>query len=211
MPLHPALYLRVSTNEQKVDAQEGELRNYCARRGWNVAPTEIFRDEISGVAPTRPGWELLIQAMRRGKVDCIVVYKLDRVGRSLIHLAMILDELGRLNVPLICTSQGIDTSVDNPVGRLQLGVLMAVAEFERSLIRERTKTGLLAARARGAKIGRPDKTVRFREPILKLRAEGLSYRVIAEQLGLCGSSVHRFCKLERVRQSSPENGPPASL
>lgn len=92
-------------------------------------------------------------AVRGGTVDCVIVTELDRVGRSLVHLAMILDELGRLHVPLICTSQGIDTSDDIPIGRLQLGILMAVAEFERSLIRERTKAGLVAARRGAPKSG----------------------------------------------------------
>jgi DNA invertase Pin-like site-specific DNA recombinase len=131
------------------------------------------------------------------------VYKLDRVGRSLVHLAMILDELGRLNVPLICTSQGIDTSHDNPVGRLQLGVLMAVAEFERSLIRERTKAGLAAARARGVKFGRPERVTRSRKEILRLRAAGLSYQKIGRCVGLSVGSVHRLCKLEGVQKSAP--------
>ncbi len=204
MALRPALYLRVSTNEQTVDAQECELRQYCERRGWSVVAAAVFRDEVSGVAATRPGWEQLMQAVRRGRVDCVIVYKLDRVGRSLVHLAMILDELGRLTVPLICTSQGIDTSHDNPVGRLQLGVLMAVAEFERSLIRERTKAGLVAARARGAKIGRPERAAKFREEILRLRAEGLSYHKIGERCGLSVGAVHRLVKLAALQQPSPE-------
>ena len=84
-----------------------------------------------------------------------MVFKLDRLGRSLPHLALILDELQRHAVALIATSQGIDTSVaPTPVGRLQLGVLMAVAEFEREIIRERINAGLAAARARGVKLGR---------------------------------------------------------
>ncbi len=203
MPARPAIYVRVSTAEQRSDAQEVELRSYCERRAWTVGEANVFRDTISGAAASRPGWELLLQAVRRGKVDCIVVYKLDRVGRSLVHLAMILDELGRLHVPLVCVSQGIDTSNDNPVGRLQLGVLMAVAEFERSLIRERTKAGLVAARARGAKIGRPERAARHREEILRLRVEGVSYQKISEHLGVSVGSIHRLVKLEGLRQSCP--------
>jgi len=201
--LRPALYLRVSTNEQRVDAQEGELRSYCARRGWRIEEGAVYREEASGGSNTRPHWERLMHAVRAGRCDAVVVYKLDRVGRSLVHLAMILDELGRLNVPLICTNQGIDTSNDNPVGRLQLGVLMAVAEFERSLIRERTKAGLAAARARGVRMGRPERAVRFKEEILRLRDEGLTYQRIGERLRLSVGSVHRLVKLAGVQQSSP--------
>jgi len=204
MPRRPAIYARVSTLLQKVDAQEVELRSYFERRGWVVSEEVVYRDFVTGAASSRPGWDKLMQAVRKGKIDCVVVYKLDRIGRSLVHLAMILDELGRLHVPLICTSQGIDTSEDNPIGRLQLGVLMAVAEFERSLIRERTKAGLVAARARGAKIGRPEKAAKFRDEIRRLRGEGVSYQKIAERLGIAAGSVHRLCKIEGIHQASPE-------
>jgi len=142
-------------------------------------------------------------AVRKGKVNCVVVYKLDRVGRSLVNLAMILDEFARLHVPLVCTSQGIDTSNDNPVGRLQLNVLMAVAEFEKSLICERTKAGLVAARAHGKKIGRPERASLFREEIVRLRSEGVSYHEIGHRLGIAAGSVHRLCRIEGIQQSSP--------
>jgi len=204
MPHRAAIYARVSTVDQKVDAQEVELRSYFERRGWTVAEEAIFRDTMSGSATSRPDWDKLMQAVRCGKVDCIVVYKLDRIGRSLVHLALILDEFARLHVPLICTSQGIDTSEDNPIGRLQLGVLMAVAEFERSLIRERTKAGLAAARARGAKIGRPDRTAIFREEIRRMRGEGASYRRIGQRLGIAASSACRFCRFEGIQHPAPE-------
>ena len=96
-----------------------------------------------------------MQDIRSGKIERLLVFKLDRLGRSLTHLALILDELNRLRVPLIASSQGIDTSDDNPAGRLQLGVLMAVAEFERGIIKERVNAGLSAAKARGVQLGRP--------------------------------------------------------
>ena len=82
-----------------------------------------------------------MQDMRAGQIERLVCFKLDRLGRSLTHLALILDEMNRLKVPLICIAQGIDTSTDNPAGRLQLGVLMAVAEFERGIIKERVNAG----------------------------------------------------------------------
>src|SRR5690349_3624511 len=102
-----------------------------------------------------------MQDMRAGNVERLVVYKLDRLGRSLTHLALILDEMNRMKVPLIASSQGIDTSNDNPAGRLQLAVLMAVAEFERGIIRERVNAGLAAAKSRGVRLGRP-KTINNR-------------------------------------------------
>ena len=120
-----ALYLRVSTLDQRLDSQEDELKAYCRLRGWK--DVKFYRDKICGAASSRPSLNELLLDARSGKVERVVCYKLDRLGRSLTHLALILDELNRLNIPLICTSQGIDTSYQNPAGKLQLAVLMAVA------------------------------------------------------------------------------------
>ncbi|MFM8878138.1 MAG: recombinase family protein, partial [Verrucomicrobiota bacterium] len=120
---------------------------------------------------------------RDGKVARVVVCKLDRLGRSLTHRALILDELQRLGVSLICTSQGIDTSGDNPAGRLQLGVLMAVAEFQRSMIRDRVNAGLRAAKGRGVRLGRPSTLSDRREKILQLKEQGVGLRETAKRLG----------------------------
>jgi len=89
--------------------------------------------------------------VRRRRLDVVVCFKLDRLGRSLPHLAKLVAELTANGVALVCSSQGIDTTNDNPAGRLQLGVLMAVAEFARAIIRERVNAGLQAARERGVK------------------------------------------------------------
>ncbi len=141
--------------------------------------------------------------IRAGKVGRVVVFKLDRLGRSLTHLALILDELQRLGVSLICTSQGIDTSGDNPAGRLQLGVLMAVAEFERSLIRERVNAGLRAAKGRGVKLGRPSTLTDRRGDVLRLKAQGIGLRETARRLELPASSV---AKLLKEAQSTHPDG-----
>jgi DNA invertase Pin-like site-specific DNA recombinase len=123
-------------------------------------------------------------------IERVVVYKLDRLGRSLTHMALIIEEMARLNVPLICTSQGIDTSGDSPVGKLQLGVLMAVAEFERDIIRERTVAGLEAARERGVTLGRPPTLKRRQAEVMKLKADGVGIREIGRRLKMAPSSVH---------------------
>ena len=136
--MNTAIYTRVSTDDQTTASQEHELSTYCDRRGWRE--TKTYYDQISGAKFIRPGLDSLMAAVRAGKIERIIVFKLDRLGRSLPHLALILDELGRHNVALIATSQGIDTSNSNPVGRLQLNVLMAVAEFEREIIRERVES-----------------------------------------------------------------------
>ena len=126
------------------------MLEYCKVRGWQ--PPMILRDAASGASSSRPGLEQMLAQVRAGGVHQVVTYKLDRLGRSLTHLAIIVGELQMRNVALICTSQGIDTSKQNPVGQLQLGVLMAVAEFERALIKERTLAGLEVARKKGKRL-----------------------------------------------------------
>lgn len=191
LPLTAAVYVRVSTPEQTLAGQEAELVAYCRARGWTPV---IFRDVQSGATATRPGLEAMLQAVRRREVGAVVCVKLDRLGRSLSHFAAILHELQSLGVGLVCTTQGIDTVAEpgrmNPAAHFFVTVLAAVAEFERELIRERTIDGLKAARARGAKIGRPPKiTPEVREQIRRLRGQGLSLRAIARQMRLAPSSV----------------------
>lgn len=185
--MNTALYIRVSTTDQTTASQEHELRTYCERRGWQ--DVQVYSDQISGVKFVRPALDSLMAAVRAGKVERVVVFKLDRLGRSLPHLALILDELGRHGVALIATSQGIDTSNSNPVGRLQLNVLLAVAEFERELIRERVNAGLAAARARGVKLGRRARHNRTPADVKALKVRGLGIRAIARELQIPVSSA----------------------
>jgi DNA invertase Pin-like site-specific DNA recombinase len=136
-----------------------------------------------------------LPCIRAGKIERLIVYKLDRLGRSLTHLALILDELNRLKVPLIASSQGIDTSDDNPAGRLQLGVLMAVAEFERGIIKERVNAGLAAAKARGVQLDRPATINGRAHEVRRLKAQRLGLRAIARELQMPPSSVHKALRL----------------
>lgn len=147
------LYFRVSTPDQTSDPQRLELREYCARRGWEHI--EEYSDRITGSKFSRLGLSRLMGDVRAGKLSAVVCVKMDRLGRSLAHLAQVIAELENHDVALICPGQGIDTSDSNPAGKLQRHILMAVAEFERDLIRERTRAGLAAAKARGARLGRP--------------------------------------------------------
>jgi DNA invertase Pin-like site-specific DNA recombinase len=97
----------------------------------------------------------MVKMMRAGSLARVICWKLDRLGRSLTHLALVIDEMTHLQFPLICCSQGIDTSNGKPVGKFQLGVLMAVAAFERAIIKERVNAGIAAACNRGVRFGRP--------------------------------------------------------
>jgi DNA invertase Pin-like site-specific DNA recombinase len=184
-----AAYIRVSTEEQRTDSQEQELKRYSRLRGWKNL--SLYVEKISGAKASRPQLERLMQDIRAGTVERLIVHKLDRLGRSLTHLALILDELNRLQVPLIASSQGIDTSNDNPAGRLQLGVLMAVAEFERGIIRERVNAGIAAAKTRGVTFGRPATLSERVDEVRKLKEQGLGVRAIARELRMPPSSVYK--------------------
>lgn len=149
-----ALYQRVSTSEQSVQAQRIELMAWVERKKWTVV-AEIADEGWSGSAMNRPGMDRLLGMVRGAEIEAVVVVKLDRVARSLGQFADFVRLLDKYGVAFICTSQGIDTSKENACGRLQMNILSSVAEFERDLIKERTRAGMAAARARGAVIGRP--------------------------------------------------------
>jgi DNA invertase Pin-like site-specific DNA recombinase len=187
-----AAYVRVSTKDQRTDSQLIELKQYCKVRGWKTV--EYYVDKISGKVASRPELDRLVKDLRQGGVERVVTYKLDRLGRSITHLCLLVDEMTRLEVPLVCSSQGIDTSGNNPCGKFQLDVLKAVCEFERNLIRDRVNSGLAAARARGVKLGRPKRQHERSQEVLDLKAKGLGVRAISRKLGMAVSSVHSVLK-----------------
>jgi len=174
-----AIYARVSTtNGQDPQMQINELREYCARRGWEVAD-EYVDAGVSGAQERRPQLDRLVADCRRRRVDAVLVYRYDRFARSLLHLVNALEEFRSLGIDFISLHEGVDTSTPN--GRLVFGIFASVAEFERELIRERVRSGLAAARARGMQIGRPRQTVDAAK-ITQLRDKGASWRMIAAQL-----------------------------
>jgi DNA invertase Pin-like site-specific DNA recombinase len=170
-----------------------EVRAYCNRRGWKDA--QEFSDTASGAKTNRHGLDALMGLVRRGRVDAIVCFKLDRLERSLAHLAQLIGELQTNRVALVCTSQGIDTSASNPAAQLQLNILCAVAEFEREIIRERVNAGLKAARARGIRLGRPSTLMKHLPHVRALLARGHKVSEIAKLLGLAYSSAHKLMRL----------------
>jgi DNA invertase Pin-like site-specific DNA recombinase len=142
-----ALYMRVSTGEQSVGIQRDELNAECSRRGWE--PVEFIDQGVSGAATERRALELLLEAVSRREIKAVLCYKLDRLGRSLQHLVQLVEFFKSKGCALIVPGQGLDTSEDNPAGKLQLHVLAAVCEFERSLIRDRVKAGMERAKLMG--------------------------------------------------------------
>jgi len=133
-----AIYCRVSTEEQDADKQEYICQEHCKRQGIEI--WRVYKDIISGKTTSRPEFNQLLDDMRAYKFDCIVVTKLDRIGRSLQHLLSMFDEFNRKSVHFIAVTQNIDTT--SATGRLQFQILGAFAEFERNIISERTKEGL---------------------------------------------------------------------
>ena len=188
MNKYTAIYVRVSSQEQHTGPQLGELKRCCQQRGWKRV--RVFQDKISGIKSTRPELDRMVKEIRSGQVERVVTYKLDRLGRSITHLCLLTDELARLGVSLVCTSQAIDTSADNPAGKFQLDVLKAVCEFERNLLRDRVNLGLAAAKARGVRLGRPAELGKRADEVMALKKQGLGVRAIARELSMPPSSVH---------------------
>lgn len=201
-----AIYLRVSTDRQTTDSQAVELRDYCQRRGWTGV--QEYADVCSGAKSSREGLDRLMTDARRGRLDAIVCYKLDRLGRSLPHLAQLIGELTVHRVALIVPAQGIDTSAANPASQLQLNILMAVADFEREIIRERVNSGLRAAKARGVKLGRPMMVAQHLPKVRELVESGASIRAIARETGLSLPSAHKLARMARASaaERSAEGG-----
>ena len=184
--MRTALYARVSTlNGQDPEMQLRELREYAARRGWEI--TGEYTDHgVSGSRESRPELNRLMTDAHQRRFDAILVWKVDRFGRSLRHLVNALAELGALGVAFVSLHDNLDLST--PSGRLMFAVIGAMAEFERALIQERVRAGLRNARAKGKQLGRPKRIVN-RDTILRLRAEGASVRQIAKQLGVSYGTV----------------------
>jgi DNA invertase Pin-like site-specific DNA recombinase len=167
-----AIYARVSTghNGQDSTMQTRELEEYCQRRGWELAGCYIDNG-ISGSEESRPELDRLMTDARQRKLDVVLVWKLDRFGRSLKHLVNALAEFEALGITFASLKDNLDLST--PSGRLMFQIIGAMAEFEKSLIQERVRAGLRNARAKGRKLGRPRVAVDASR-IAVLRAEGRS-------------------------------------
>ena len=181
--LRAAIYARVSTLDQQPENQLAELRQYIAARGWTAA--EYVDQGVSGAKERRPALDRLIADARRRKFDVLVCWRLDRLGRSLKHLVTLLDELQALGVAFISLGEGIDCTT--PAGRLQLHILAALAEFERSRIAERVQAGLARARKQGKRLGRP----RLTRPPFGMPPR-LTVRQAADAWGVSKSTAARW-------------------
>jgi DNA invertase Pin-like site-specific DNA recombinase len=151
--MRSAIYARVSTFDQEPENQLAEVRRYVAARGWTAA--EYVDRGVSGAKDRRPSLDQLLADARRRRFDVLVCWRLDRLGRNLKHLVTLLEELAALGIAFVSLNEGIDATT--PAGKLQMHILAAIAEFERSRIAERVKAGLQRAKAQGKRLGRPRK------------------------------------------------------
>jgi putative DNA-invertase from lambdoid prophage Rac len=183
-----ALYSRISTHDQQtLPLQQKAMRDYVKKRGWSIA-RQI--KEIGSGAKTRPQREELLKAARRREVDVIIVWRLDRWGRSLADLVTTLKELADLGVGFVSLTEAIDLTT--PSGRALAGMLAVFAEFERDILRERVKAGITQAREKGKPHGRPPSASKQATEVERLFKKGMSKSEIARRLKIGRTSVIRI-------------------
>ncbi len=182
------LYARVSTNDQQTLAMQNRvMREYAVRRGWTIA---LQVREVNSGEAKREAREQVLDAARRREIDLVLVWRLDRWGRSVTDLLTTLQELTHLGVGFVSLTEALDLTT--PAGRAMAGLLAIFAEFEREILRERTKAGLAHARANGKRLGRPATAAVHAAEIRKLHRAGISKSEIARRLEIGRTSVRRI-------------------
>jgi putative DNA-invertase from lambdoid prophage Rac len=187
-PLRVGLYARVSTlDQQTLPLQIRALREYAFKRGWAIA-AEI--KEVGSGASQRELRTTLIAAARRREIDVVLVWRLDRWGRSVADLVSTLQELQHLGVGFVSLTEALDLTT--PAGRAMAGLLAVFAEFERDILRERVRAGLAHARQQGKQLGRPPSVVHNAAEVRHLCRQGISKSEIARRLEIGRTSVRRL-------------------
>jgi putative DNA-invertase from lambdoid prophage Rac len=186
--MRAALYARVSTHDQQTLGMQVEaMTAYLRDRGWDLARRV---EDIGSGAKERAGRESLLRAARRRELDVVVVWRLDRWGRSLPDLVVTLRELTELGVGFVSLTEALDLTT--PTGRALAGMVAVFAEFEREVLRERVRAGIAQARKEGCPHGRPPTASRKAAEVLRLKAAQVSHSEIARRLGIGRTSVRRI-------------------
>ena len=196
-----AIYTRVSTTDQHPEMQEKELRDYVARRNWKLH--QVYTDKgVSGATEKRPGLDAMMNDCRRRKVDVVIVWKFDRVARSLKQLLNALELFRELGIGFVSCTEAIDTSL--PHGEMLFQIIGAIAQWERSLIGERVKAGLQHARSQGKKLGRPSLRVLTPSEAARLKNDRkrnrVPFRELAKRYGCSVFTAHSLCGGRRASQ-----------
>jgi DNA invertase Pin-like site-specific DNA recombinase len=182
------LYTRVSTfDQQTIPLQIRALREYADRRGWNIV---MQVREVGSGAAQRQAREKILEAARRREIDVVLVWRLDRWGRSVTDLLATLQELQHLGVGFVSLTEALDLTT--PAGRAMAALLAVFAEFEREILRERVRAGLAHARLNGKRLGRPQTAALKTGQVRKLYREGISKAEIARRLQIGRTSVRRI-------------------
>lgn len=198
-----AIYCRVSTTDQSCERQERDLLEYAAVCGFEVIG--VWKETVSGTKHDRTERSKVMALAQSHSIDAILVTEMTRWGRSTIDLIETLQELHSWHVSLIAQT-GLQFDLNTPQGRLIAHLMASLAEFERDLLRERVRSGVAAAKARGQKFGRQPgqriKADKLGSKVLQMVSEGYSYRKIAEILNLSKTTVNDIVK--RHKQSVSE-------
>ena len=182
------LYARVSTQDQQtLPMQNRAMREYAARRGWTIT---MQVKEVGSGATQRQLREKLLEAARRREIDVVVVWRLDRWGRSVTDLLATMQELEHLGVGFVSLTEALDLTT--PAGRAMAALLAVFAAFEREILGERVRAGLAHARQNGKRLGRPATATMHANEVRKLRRSGFSKSEIARRLNIGRTSVRRI-------------------
>lgn len=191
-----AIYARVSKQDQTADNQLLELRRYTAARGWTDT-AEYIDHGVSGAKDRRPALDQLTADAKRHTVQTVVTWSLDRLGRNLRHLVLLMDDWQARGVTFVTMREGIDTST--PAGRMAAGLFSVIAEFERARIQERVHAGLARARSQGKTLGRRPHASAGRLE----ECRGKSHAEAARLLGVTTGTIKRW-RREGGTKSLPE-------
>ena len=193
-----AAYIRVSTDDQKIDSQLDAIKAYCTLKGIKDFTTFIDHGE-SGKNESRPQLDLMMERVKKKEFDAVLVYKFDRISRSTKHLITIMDQLKALEVNFISITEAIDTTT--PAGKMVFGIFAVLAEFERENIVSRVKAGMKAAKDRGVHCGRSryKLTPSDVEDILSRVDHGETMVSVADRYGINKGTVSRLVSKNKTR------------
>ncbi|EHQ36431.1 recombinase family protein [Methanoplanus limicola] len=187
MPEKVCIYARVSTDDQNLDNQIIKLKEYAQVKDFDIV--QVYTDKASGKNTNRTGFQQMLKDLEKNPLEirAVMIYKLDRIGRSLSDLIKIAQWLADHNIGLVSVTDNIDTTT--PSGRLFYHIIGSIAEYEREIIIERTKAGLDRARAEGKRVGRPEADISTAD-IKRLQAEGVPISKIAKRYGVSRTTIY---------------------